>query len=281
MKNRHGILSFHDDCLLFGGKMFFNDLKKEALAHQIEYIHILPFSWQEYKSVIVALLPYYAGEYFSCLSRYTRGLDYHTAGKEILNSILTPLAQRYRFSYRIYVDVSPLDERKLALEAGLGVLGKNNLVINEKYGSYCFIATAVTDLEVRTVPQTIESCIGCNACIRHCPGKAIGAEGVDYLRCLSRINQEKRISAEQESFISRQGFCWGCDICQTVCPYNRNPRISPIQAFTRELLLNISDIESLSNRTFQRKYGKYSFAYKGRTIVERNWKLIKQGMKNP
>lgn len=255
--------------------MFLDDLKQEARKHQIEYIHILPFSYQEYRSVVVALLPYYAGEYFSSLSRYTRGLDYHAAGKEILNSILEPLAQRYEFSYRIYVDVSPLDERKLALKAGLGVLGKNNLVINEKYGSYCFIATAVTDLDAGTESQPIQNCIGCGACIRHCPGKAIGEEGVDYLRCLSRINQEKQISDEQAAFISKQGYSWGCDICQIVCPCNREPKISPIPAFTRELILNLSDIDSLSNRTFRQKYGKYSFAYKGRRIVERNLKLIK------
>lgn len=255
--------------------MFLDDLKKEALAHKIEYIHILPFSYEKYKSVVVALLPYYAGEYFSCLSRYTRGLDYHVAGKQILNEILEPLAQRYEFSYRIYVDISPLDERRLALKAGLGFLGKNNLVINEKYGSYCFIATAVTEMEVGTEPQPIKNCIGCGACIRHCPGKAISEESVDYLHCLSRINQEKKISTGQADLISRQESCWGCDICQTVCPCNRNPKISPISAFTRELILNISDIDSLSNRTFRQKYGKYSFAYKGRAIVERNLKLIR------
>lgn len=256
--------------------MFLENLKKEALIHKIEYINMIPLIHENYKSVIVALLPYYAGEYYSCLSRYARGLDYHTTGRKILNSILEPLAKKYPFAYHIYVDVSPLNERELALKAGLGVLGKNNLLINEKYGSYCFIATAVTNREAETEPLPIRHCIGCGACIRHCPGKAIREDGVDYQRCLSRINQEKRISPEQEAFVGRQEILWGCDVCQTVCPYNRQAKISPIPDFTRELLLNVSGIEQLTNRTFREKYGKYAFAYKGKAIVERNWKLIKK-----
>ncbi len=259
--------------------MFLKDLKQEARKHQIEYIHALPLSYDCYQSVVVALLPYYAGEYASHLSRYTRGLDYHTVGREIMEQILDPLAARYHFSYRIYVDASPLDERKLALEAGLGVLGKNNLVLNETYGSYCFIATALIDLPVQTTPFDVKSCTDCGACVQNCPGKAISQKGVDYRKCLSRINQEKEISQAQAALIRQSDICWGCDACQTVCPYNHNVRISPIRAFTRELILHVGNVENLSNRAFRQKYGKYSFSYKGKGIIQRNLTLLEKNSK--
>ncbi len=260
--------------------MFLKDLKQEAYAHQIEYIHVLPYAYDSYQSVVVALLPYYAGEFSSHLSRYTRGRDYHIVGREKMEQILRPLSSRYHFSYRIYVDASPLDERELALKAGLGVLGRNNLVLNEKYGSYCFIATALIDLPVQATPAPVQSCIGCGACMKNCPGTAISPEGVDYQKCLSRINQEKEISEAQAAFISQSGICWGCDACQTVCPYNRDIPISPIDAFTRELILRIGNLEELSNRAFRQKYANYSFSYKGKRILQRNIELLQNNTMN-
>ncbi len=252
------------------------DLKQEAQNHQIEYIHALPYALPPYQSVVVALLPYYAGEFYSNLSRYARGLDYHMVGREIMENILNPLASRYRFSYRIYVDASPLDERMLALQAGLGVLGKNNLVLNEKYGSYCFIATALMDLKVSNSPVPVQSCMDCGACMKHCPGAAISPKGVNYQACLSRINQEKEISKEEAFLIGKSDLCWGCDACQVVCPYNADVPISPIPAFTRELFLRIDNLSHLSNRAFRREYGTYAFSYKGKRILQRNLELRKK-----
>ncbi len=256
--------------------MFLEDLKQSADMHGIEYIHILPFAQGEYNSVVVALLPYYAGDFPSPLSRYARGMDYHKTGKELLEQILMPLSAKYGFSYHVYIDASPLEERRLALEAGLGVLGKNQLVLNEKYGSYCFIATALTTWKTETVPCQVQECSGCGACIRTCPGHALTENGYQREKCLSYLNQEKHLTAEQEEFVAEQGMCWGCDICQTACPCNQDVPVSPIPDFTRELLLQIKIPEGMTNRAFREKYGKYAFAYKGKNILIRNLKLIQK-----
>ena len=255
-------------------KMFLDDLKKEALIHKIKYINILPYPKDRFKSIVVGLLPYYAGEYSSPISRYARGIDYHTVGKEIFTSILSPLSRKYQFSFQVYIDISPINERKVALEAGLGILGRNNLVINEEYGSYCFIATALTDLEVKNGAAPVKKCIDCGACVRNCPGKAIQKDGIDYSRCLSRINQDKHISEREKEMIASHGYLWGCDACQTICPYNRDLKLSPLLPFIQELILNPSDTPFHSNRSFQRKYGRYAFAYKGKGIIQRNMDLI-------
>ena len=105
-------------------------IQKAAAEFNIEYIGSLPYNGEGFSSVVIALIPYYAGEADSYLSKYTRGKDYHQVGRRIMENILEKAGES---EYKILIDVSPLDERNSALKAGLGVIGKNGLLINEKY----------------------------------------------------------------------------------------------------------------------------------------------------
>lgn len=249
------------------------NLKKISKKHNIEYIACLPFSEREgFSSVIVALIPYYSGEAHSRLSKYTRGKDYHLVGKEILKEILDEWGEK---DYEILIDVSPYNEKKLAYEAGLGFKGRNGLIINEKYGSFVFIATAFIKKEISFSYFKKGNCLGCNRCVNACPGGAISEYGVDYSKCLSLITQKKQITEEEEALISKNGKIWGCDVCQDCCPMNRKIPLTPFPEFL-STLFDITDADSLSNKEFKRKYGEYSLSYKGKSIIARNIKLTEK-----
>ena len=249
------------------------NLKRIAFENKIEYISAIPFREKEgFSSMVIALLPYYAGEKESYLSKYTRGRDYHKEGRDILSSVLEEWGE---MEYEILIDVSPYNERELAYKAGLGKLGKNGLLINEKYGSFVFIVTALIKREINSEVLSQGRCINCKKCINACPGNAISEEGIDYLKCLSNITQKRQLTPEEELLIKNNKSVWGCDACQDCCPMNNNSLITPLEAFKNNMLLEINDIEELSQKEFKRKYNEYALAYKGKNIILRNIKIIK------
>ena len=144
------------------------------------------------KSVIVFLLPYYTGETEN-ISRYAASLDYHLAIREITDGLISAIKVRLpEARTKGYGDHSPINEVHAALISGLGVMGDNGLIINEKYGTYVFIGDVVTDIDpevLGAVPAVdIRRCEGCSACKRACPTGAL----TDYSReCLSAITQRK------------------------------------------------------------------------------------------
>ena len=98
------------------------------------------------RSVIIYLLPYYTGETEN-ISRYAASLDYHIEIRKVNEKLKEILATVFpEYHSKGYGDHSPIDERDAAIKAGLGILGKNGLLINEKYGSYVFVADVITDI---------------------------------------------------------------------------------------------------------------------------------------
>lgn len=248
-------------------------LKETALKENIEYINVISKDAEGYNSVIAGLIPYYAGDEKSYFSKYTRGKDYHKVGREIFEKILSELGVK---DFKIYVDVSPYNEREIAIRAGLGVMGENGLLINEKYGSFVFIAIAFLNLSEKYEEYSYKSCISCGRCRKGCPVGAIGEDKICYEKCISHITQKKNITEAEEKIIAENNSAWGCDICQEVCPYNKEPEITPISEFKERLLFEMNDLDHLSNREFKEKYGYYALAYKGKNIIKRNINLIKK-----
>ena len=229
------------------------------------------------KSAIVCLFPYYAGERNANLSLYARGLDYHLVIKEKLSpvcdfiSTLVPDA-----GCEIFADIGPEIDRQLAYAAGLGFYGKNRMLINDDFGSYFFIGYILCDLHLSPDTPLTKTCIGCNRCIENCPGGALG-EKFDINKCASHISQKKGDLTESEiAILKKSALVFGCDMCQRVCPHN-NITPKPMVEFTRDLIDNIklSDLESLSNREFMKKYKNRAFSWRGKGVLERNIKIIK------
>lgn len=227
-------------------------------------------------SVIIYLLPYYTGETVN-ISRYAASLDYHLALGECAEGLIGALKEKTPdINAKGYGDHSPIDEVGAALISGLGIVGDNGLIINEKYGSYVFIGDVVTDIppeELGAVkPKDAEHCSGCGACRSACPTGILGGEGND---CLSAITQRKgELTDEETDLMKKYNTVWGCDLCQSVCPYNREPKITPIEFFRRERISELTRelLDSMDKAAFQRR----AFAWRGRKTVERNLDLLKE-----
>ena len=227
------------------------------------------------RSVIVYLLPYYTGETVN-ISRYAASLDYHLALRECADGLIAALASvRGDVRAKGYGDHSPIDEVGAALISGLGVVGDNGLILNEKYGSYVFIGDVVTDIppeELGAVAKgEVKRCIGCGACKRACPTGILRGEGDD---CLSAITQRKgELTEGEQNLMRKYNTAWGCDLCQSVCPYNREPKITPIEFFHRERIGELTRelLDSMDKAAFQKR----AFAWRGRKTVERNLDILK------
>lgn len=228
----------------------------------------------EAKSVIIFLLPYYVGGSVN-LSEYSASKDYHLIIKEKTDKLINKLKQIYPSGNFVgFGDHSPIDERGAALTAGLGILGDNGLVINEKYGTYVFLADVICDVPAAELgavsPHPVLRCKGCGACTAACPTGILRREGDD---CLSAITQRKgELTSSEIDLMIRYNTVWGCDICQSVCPYNREPKITPIEFFHEERIPHLTTeiLDSLDDDTFKKR----AFAWRKRKTVERNLKLL-------
>ncbi len=218
------------------------------------------------KSVITYLFPYWLGEEFykdSNISKYAVPADYHIIVAGYLQEITKKLKEKYPLNqFEYFCDNSPVNEVKAALLCGLGVKGKNGLLINEKYGSFCFIGEIVTDLVWENYSSGKGECINCGLCLKKCPGGALGEFYVDKTKCLSDITQRKgELSEEQIELIKKSGCVWGCDVCQDVCPMNKNIATTPIKEFFESAVAHFSEGDNIEGR---------AFSWRGRKVVERN-----------
>jgi epoxyqueuosine reductase len=169
------------------------------------------------------------------------GSDYHDVLLPRLRGLEAELTQRFASlsadapQTRCYVDTGPLVERGFAVLAGLGWIGKNTCVINQKQGSWLLLGVIVTSLELAPEAWNVaaaDRCGSCTRCIDACPTDALlqpGADGVramDATRCIAYLTIEKKgsIAGELRPQMGRQVF--GCDICQDVCPWNRKAPIA-------------------------------------------------------
>lgn len=228
-----------------------------------------------YTSAIVGLFPYYTGEKNGNLSKYTYGKDYHIAAREYLEKIVVHFGFE---NYEIHADIGPSIDRELAVNAGLCFKGKNTMAINGKYGSYFFIGYIVCREALDFDVPCTDKCMGCNKCINACPGGAINDDfTIDIEKCASNISQKKgELSRDEIALIKKTGLCFGCDICQDICPHNESAEITPIKEFKENTLssLSISDIENLSNKEFKEKYGDRAFSWRGKQVLLRNLKIL-------
>lgn len=182
------------------------------------------------KSVIVVLMRYASIPAFENkspkFSRYALGRDYHLVLKEKLHELLDFIEEEVPGTRgRVFVDSAPVMERSLAVRAGLGWIGRNSMLINRNLGSYTFIGEIITDLETEyDEPFGTSHCGSCSRCIDSCPtGAILPDRSIDSNKCISYVTIEHRGPITELFRNKMNGWVFGCDICQEVCPWNSKP----------------------------------------------------------
>lgn len=195
------------------------------------------------------------------ISRYAVGTDYHLVIKEKINYLIAETIKKYPDFIAIsYVDSGPVMDKVWAINAGLGWLGKNSNIINNKIGSWFFICNIITNYSFEYDLPVSERCGSCSKCIDACPTNAIAEPYViDSNKCISYLTIENKGDIP-EIFIGKfNNRIFGCDICQEVCPWNIKfskltvePEFSPAN-----IEINIEEVETMSDEEFRTNY-KYS-----------------------
>lgn len=225
------------------------------------------------KTIISIVFPYRFNEYKKedvYFSLYTRGKDYHKVVSSYLEKVgnfIETLGGRSEY----FVDSNVLPERYIAYKSGVGFIGKNNMLINEKYGSYVFLGEIITDLSIEPDKSIKSKCGECKRCINACPTKSINSDFNDPNICLSYITQKKHI--EDEWFSRFNGRMFGCDTCQIVCPFNCDVEYSSMEDFQPLEFMSKADLSELiyiDNKTFKDKYKLSSCGWRGKNIIQRN-----------
>lgn len=270
------------------------NIKKLFAAEGIEKVALLPFSECRVtnarlyekrgflpKSALVFLIPYYSAEPDN-FSAYAASEDYHFYAKELYERLGEKLKCLYpEGDFLGFADHSPIDERDAAIRAGLGLYGKNRLLISKEYGTYQFIGEFLSTLpaeafgEVALSPFTL--CIGCGACERACPTGLLRGESSE---CLSAITQKKGTLTEEEKALMREvNTAWGCDECQKVCPYVKEAHhtgtiFTKIPFFKENLVahLDTKTLEEMPDEVFARR----AFAWRGKETVLRNTRILEE-----
>ncbi|WPV64942.1 tRNA epoxyqueuosine(34) reductase QueG [Chitinophaga sp. LS1] len=214
------------------------------------------------RSVITLLLNYYPSEQqvpdAPRISKYAYGKDYHEVIKAKLNTLLARMQETMgEVSGRGFVDSAPVLERAWAQKSGLGWLGKNGNLIHKQAGSFFFIATLITDVELVYDNPVGDYCGSCTKCLDACPTGALVAPGVvDGSRCISYYTIElKELLIPEKMQGQFDNWMFGCDTCQDVCPWNRFSKPNQTAEFTPiPEILNFStkDWEELTEEEFRR-----------------------------
>lgn len=159
------------------------------------------------------------------ISRYAWGDDYHSILKDRLNELLAWIGeQRPHVNGKVCVDTAPLMDKAVAVRAGLGWIGKHSNLITREIGSWVFLGSLLLDIELDYDNDVVEDhCGTCTACLDACPtGAIVQPYVVDSNKCISYTTIELRDEELPKTVAEHlNGWLYGCDICQDVCPWNR------------------------------------------------------------
>lgn len=202
------------------------------------------------KSVIVFALPYAPAKEESYpapaseeprIAAYARIPDYHSLMKELAQKAIEDWKNEFgesAYQWRVCVDTVPLLERAFARKTGFGFIGKNTCFIHEQKGSFLLLGEIVTSAPFQITEKKSElGCGSCNLCQAECPTGALQKDyQIDSRRCLSYWTIEQRGPVPEEFWAGVSKYWFGCDICQIVCPFNRQAKnnllpksITPLQ----------------------------------------------------
>jgi epoxyqueuosine reductase len=235
------------------------------------------------RTAVVVLDNYYPGPELTPMvgvqiAKYARGEDYHRDCGERLKQLAAAIRAAGATIARPFVDAGPVPERELAHRAGLGWIGKNTMLIRPGVGSFFFIGTVFTDLVLGPdAPFPTDHCGTCTRCLDACPTGAFPAAGVlDATRCLSYLTIEHRGEPPAELAGKFEGWAFGCDICNDVCPWNqRFATPTPNPAYRDRDAIDPTDpdfFERMTEAEFAERFGDTPLERPGLAGMRRNFR---------
>ena len=235
----------------------------------------------EARAVVVVLDNYYTPDDESDrepprIAKYARGEDYHRVTQRRLQQLADFLRTRGARLSHSYTDAGPVPERELAQRAGLGWIGKNTMLIHPEAGSFFFIGSVFTDLALEVdVPFELDRCGSCTRCLEACPtGALIEPRVLDATQCISYLTIEQRGPIPDGLAARFEGYAFGCDICNDVCPWNERfagPTAVP-EFRPRDRLAGAGRdyFEGMTDEQFAREFGDTPLERPGLAGMQRN-----------
>ncbi|MFQ3579057.1 MAG: tRNA epoxyqueuosine(34) reductase QueG [Bacteroidales bacterium] len=261
----------------------------EYLKKNISIKSISDITGFEARSIISLLTSYYPDRVPDFknfkIAKYALGKDYHIVLKVRGQELVEKLKQHYpEAEFRFFTDSVPMSERYFAVQAGLGFIGKNSCLINSEYGSYVFVSDIITNLESDKYDIPLDkNCGSCTLCEKSCPTQAIENGFLDAKRCIAYHTIESRDDIPENIATTMENQLFGCDICQDVCPFNKDKKkhtntdfklCEEIENFDINLLHN------MSNRQFLKIYKNTVLTRAGREKLLKTYNIIMRKLNN-
>lgn len=252
-----------------------NEFEAQEIEKRIDPSHYMP----EAKTILSFAFPYYSEttpESDNGFSVYTKRLDYHRVVGHYLKQV-AQLIETLGGQAVCLTDSNTLPERYIAYLAGIGFIGKNNMLITPQYGSYVFLGEILTDLVIECTEvndyaaiRSYKQCGTCTRCLQACPTKSIHLGGCNPNICLSYLTQKKELTDQEMKLL--KGNVFGCDFCQLKCPYNEEAEKSHLSAFEQLPYMNepIETFAGMNNAFFKEKVSKTSCGWRGKNVIKRN-----------
>ena len=249
------------------------------------------------KSVIVCAVNYKSsrslGYPTTCRSKiasYACNRDYHTSLKEMLKELyITLKKQMPTLQARLFTDSAPLLEKQLAVEAGLGWIGRQSLLVTPEFGTFVLLGELVINDEVDHYDTPFEGsrCGDCHRCVDACPNSAIlPTKNIDARRCISRLTIEKLPDESENSSLTANrgnvsktglhGWIFGCDECQSCCPHNRTTPYASNPHFAQPFdptELTAEEWLTMSEEEFMLRFGHTPLIRSGLQRIQHNIQL--------
>ena len=208
------------------------------------------------------------------ISVYASGDDYHDVIKKRLKSLGGWMAHRFGAGLKVFVDTAPLMEKPLAARAGLGWQGKHTNLVSRDFGSWLFLGSVLTTLDLPSDEIESDHCGSCRACLDVCPTNAFPAPyQLDARLCISYLTIEHRGPVDEALRPALGNRIYGCDDCLAVCPWNKFAQTATLQAFHRRETLDnprLVELAALDDAAFRTHFAQSPVKRIGRDRFVRN-----------
>jgi len=194
------------------------------------------------------------------ISAYAQGDDYHDVVKKKLKAVAGFIFEQAGAQVKVFVDTAPVMEKPLAQKAGLGWQGKHTNLVSREFGSWLFLGSIFTTLELPPDESEADHCGNCRQCLDICPTKAFpGPYRLDARRCISYLTIENKGAIPREFRVAMGNRIYGCDDCLAVCPWNKfaqsaqEMKFHPREELTAPRLAELARLDDAAFRALFRK----------------------------